>query len=746
MDARPDSPAPTRAARSASAGSAASATARGSGFRADVHGIRALAVTLVVIYHLHLGVPQGGFVGVDAFFVVSGFLITGHLVRELRRDGRVDLPAFWARRARRLIPSALVVIVVAGAVGLAVTPKEDWPRLGSELAASVLYVENWFLASASVDYLAAGASATPFQHFWSLGVEEQFYLVWPLLLLLAWRVLARRRRGTTRAADLDPTDSRAVERDAHRRLRVATLLVALVTAGSLAASIVLTATNPEPAYFWPHTRAWEFGAGALLALTGARLPSRLAVPAALLGWAALIAVGLLLPASVPYPGLAAALPVAATALIIAARAETGAVGRVLRTPPVRALGTLSYTLYLWHWPVGILLPKAVDGAIPAEPLVIAVVSLALAALTHVLVERPVLAPRMRRVRPRVVLAATAGAMVLVLAAPGAGWAAIAGQVADDRGLAGRLAVTQADCFGAAAIAHPEQCALNGDAALGFTPSTLTAEYDISPTWDECQARDDKPVSCVIGVRGGTRVALIGDSHAHHWESALARLAEERGWELHLFVKGGCEFSHIDWSDVDAAEKRRCDAWNQKVDAALADEDPYGLVFTSARADLRGQPVGLAGDAPDTDSGTTDAAALDPDTAAGRTAIADAGYLASWQPLIDRGTTVLGIRDTPAVGTGNRACLDANPDDVGTCEISADRAFAATDRLAAAAASTSGAHELDLTSSLCRDDSCPAVIGNVLVFRDSQHLTATYSATLAPALGRAVDAALESPAP
>lgn len=434
-------PASSVAGRSDSASAAGADTGTRSGFRADVHAIRALAVVLVVAYHLHLGLPTGGFVGVDAFFVVSGFLITGHLVRELRRDGRVDLPAFWARRARRLVPSALVVIVAAGAVGLAVIPREDWPRLGAELAASVAYVENWFLAGASVDYLAAGASATPFQHFWSLGVEEQFYLVWPLLLLLAWRVLARRpgrssRRERAARSETDgpaaaaadaavaaspsistPVAGRLLDRLRRRDpLLIATLLVALVTAASLAASLVLTATNPEPAYFWPHTRAWEFGAGALLALTGARLPRRLAVPGALLGWAALLATGLLLPASIPYPGIAAALPVAATVLVIAARSESGVVGRVIRLAPVRALGTLSYTLYLWHWPIGVLLPKMIELPVWAEATLVAALSLGLAALTHLLVEKPGLSPRMRRLRPRVVLGATAGAMVLVLAA------------------------------------------------------------------------------------------------------------------------------------------------------------------------------------------------------------------------------------------------------------------------------------------------------------------------------------------
>ncbi|NII40002.1 peptidoglycan/LPS O-acetylase OafA/YrhL [Curtobacterium flaccumfaciens] len=674
-------------------------------FRTDVHAVRAVAVVLVLVYHLDVGWLRGGFVGVDAFFVVSGFLITGQLLRRLRDTGRIDLPAFWARRARRLAPAALLVLATTATAAVLLTPREDWPTLGTQLAASALAVENWALAASSTDYLAAGDPSTPFEHFWSLGVEEQFYLLWPLLLLIVWR--AARRPGSRTPATAD---------------RALLVTVVIVIAVSLTCSVVLTTRDPAPAYFWPHTRAWEFGVGALLALSPSATTDAPRVRAALAatGWLGLVACGLLLTPAVPYPGIAAVLPVTATALVIAGRTETGPLGRATRLPPVRWLGRVSYPLYLWHWPVALLLPRALDLPTAARVAATVVLAAGLAHLTTVLVERPVTTGRLAHLRPRVTLAVVAAATALVLVVPAVGWGALTGQLRQDRALAAELSTDGDRCWGAAAIAPGSGCAVAGEPGRGTTPSTMTAAYDVDPTWDDCQAEATDARSCVVGVRGGTRVALIGDSHAHQWSSALIALAERRGWELHLIVKGGCEFSHVRWSDVSAGDDRRCGAWNRAVDRSLATSAPYRLVFTSSRADLRGTPVG------------TDPARSARD-----------GYRASWRPLIDRGARIVAIPDTPAVGSGVQHCVDEHPGDPGACRISTERAFAAGDRLVAAARATPGAVVADMTPSFCADGACPAVIGNVLVYRDSQHLTRTYVTTLVGTLGRRTDAALRA---
>ena len=669
-------------------------------FRADVHAIRAVAVALVVLYHVDFGWFRGGFVGVDAFFVVSGYLITTQLARELQSQGRIDLPRFWARRVRRLAPSALAVLVTVGIAAAVLYPKEDWPKVGGQFAASVAYVENWALAASRTDYLAAGTPSTPFEHFWSLSVEEQFYIGWPVLLLVVWKYVPRKSA-----------------------LR---WVVGAVTGASVVSSIWLTVSDPAAAYFWPHTRAWEFGVGALLALLGPNPGRRFSVPArlrfgtALFGWMGLIGAGVALSARVPYPGIAAAIPVTATTLIIAAGAEDGVIGVMLRWSPVRWLGAISYPLYLWHWPVALLLPRLVELPPPVRIVATVVFALILAQLTHVLIEKRVRSGLLSRYRPATVLAGAAGLMVVLLIVPTAGWAALQSQERRDRDVVSML---RGDgCFGAAA-AWNRSCRLSGDPRQPFTPATLTAAYDIDPTWDKCQAQTTAARSCVVGVRGGTRVALIGDSHAHQWSSVLIQIARARGWELHLYVKGGCDFSRVRWSDVSDTTQRRCAIWNDDVDRSLEAEAPYTLVFTAARADLRGRPVGA-----------------DHDRAAQR------GYRASWDPVITRGATVLAIRDTPAAGTGVQRCLDVNPGAVSRCRLSTGRAFAAKDYLAVAAQRIRGAQVLDLTSSFCRAGWCPAVVGNVLVYRDSQHITRTYANTLTRPLQRTITAALARASP
>lgn len=658
-------------------------------WRGDVHAIRAVAVAMVVAYHLDVGVVRGGFVGVDAFFVVSGFVIANALGRELAARGTISLPSFWSRRVRRLFPSALIVLVASGYASYVLYPREDWPTLGTQFVASVVGIENWALAASRTDYLAQGAPSTPFENFWSLGVEEQFYLLWPLLLLAVWRVARARAR------------------------RVVVVVVVVGSALSFTASAVLA--QSASAYFWPQTRAWEFGVGILLAFGEPvlrrwreRLPATARSVVAASGWGVLVACGLLLTGAVPYPGAVALIPVAGTSLIIAARADSGPLGWGIRWAPIRWLGTVSYPLYLWHWPLVLLIPRVAPLPQPVRAVVVVALSLTLAQATHRLVEQPMMGGRLANTRSRTTFAVAAMAMSAALIAPAVGWAALTSQVQQDTATSARLQADGDRCFGAGALGRDAGCGVNGHPADRFTPSTLTAAFDVDPTWDTCQSTGTAARSCVVGNRGGTRVALIGDSHAHQWSSALIALAKRRNWELHLYVKGGCEFSRVRWDGVSTAERERCAAWNDTVDRSLASEAPYRYVFTSSRADLRGTPTG------------SDPAAQ-----------ARHGYQTSWAPLIRRGATVIALRDTPAAGTGVQGCLDRNP--VATCRISVRRAFGAPDYLFETARATRGTLAVDTAPMFCTRGRCPAVIGNVLVYRDSQHVTRTYISSLTSAL-------------
>jgi peptidoglycan/LPS O-acetylase OafA/YrhL len=249
---------------------AAPASTRGSGFRPDVEGLRAIAVGTVLWFHAGLGGLSGGFAGVDIFFVISGFLITGQLVREVERTGRIALPRFYARRAKRLFPAAATVLVTTAVLTLLFLPKVAWREFGGDIAAAAAYVVNWRLAARSVDYLAEDSTASPVQHFWSLAVEEQYYIIWPVLLL-ALAGLIRARRWPVRTV-------------------MAAGLSAIVIP-SLAWSIYLTQADPARAYFVTTTRLWELGIGALVAV-GATLWTRLAPPlGAAIAWGGLVLIG-----------------------------------------------------------------------------------------------------------------------------------------------------------------------------------------------------------------------------------------------------------------------------------------------------------------------------------------------------------------------------------------------------------------------------------------------------------------------
>jgi peptidoglycan/LPS O-acetylase OafA/YrhL len=341
-------------------------------FRPDVEGLRAVAVTAVVLFHA--GVPglRGGYVGVDVFFVISGFLITSLMLREIAGTGAVSLRRFYARRARRILPASslvLVTVILATYHWLGFLRGDEVARDGVWAA---LFASNFRSAALGVDYLASQAAPSPMQHFWSLAVEEQFYLVWPLAVVLLIRFGHRRWIG---------------------------ICLGVAVAASFAWSV------RSGGYFGPATRAWEIGAGGLLAVFSLRL-------AAPVAWLGLALIGLAVVGfdeSTPFPGYAAALPVLGALLVLAGRGDA-----LLGLAPLRWLGRISYSLYLWHWPVLIILEQAHGGPLSASARTLAVLlSLVLAVLTYFGVEDPIRrSGRLKRSAPL-----TLAVAVLLIAVP-----------------------------------------------------------------------------------------------------------------------------------------------------------------------------------------------------------------------------------------------------------------------------------------------------------------------------------------
>lgn len=665
-------------------------------FLPEVQGLRAVAVLLVLVYHLDADLVPGGYIGVDVFFVISGFLITSLLLREVRSSGAVALGRFYIRRIRRILPAATLVLVTTTIAVVALLPATRLEQAAIELAASAAYAENIVLAQQTVDYLAAEDAPSPVQHFWSLAVEEQFYLLWPLLFV-GWAAL--RGRGRRSSAFL-------------------TGAVGAIMAASFVCSVLITASEPTAAYFVLHTRMWELAIGGALAMALARgsVPDALRGP---LGWAGLAAIGaaaLCYNSQTVFPGYAAALPVLGSAAVIAAGRGSGRfeAGRLLSTGPARFVGDISYSLYLWHWPL-IVITLGVTNATELPPLtavLLAAVSILLAWVTKIVVEDPVRERGLLNTGRSAAAFALAGTVV-VASAGGAVYA----QVQQERATPFDPSLH----VGPQALESGEP--LQSQVTDPLYPSIVTAADDLPDLYsDGCQSTvaETRPTPCVYGPDDAdTTVALVGDSHAAHWSPALQEVAEERGWRLYTFTKSSCAFT-AELITRGGGPYHECQEWNEHVVAELEEIAP-AIVFTSSRA--RARPYGVN------------------DAASARERMAE-GMARLWSRLEDSGSTVVALRDTPETRPRIVECIDLHPDSLDPCAKDRDEALGADDpQLIAAADDETDALVVDLNDRFCAEDSCPAVIGNVIVYRDSHHVTATYSRLLADELSARIDAVL-----
>jgi peptidoglycan/LPS O-acetylase OafA/YrhL len=681
-------------------------------FLSHLQGLRAIAVLLVVVYHFWPGRLQGGYIGVDVFFVISGFLITAQLARELERSGRIALPAFYAKRVRRLLPAAVTVLIFSALATLFILPLSSLGENLREIVASTFYVENWALAANSVDYLAAANEATLVQHYWSLSLEEQFYLIWPLMLLGASWLGVRFASG--------------------RRWNALFAVVVAVSILSLVFSIVYTQTNAAQAFFVTFTRMWEFGAGAVLALLPRLRPTR-AWLSNLLGYggiAIVLGCGYFYDKATPFPGYAAVLPVVGTMAIILAshQARWYDAGRVLSLRPVSFIGDISYSLYLWHWPLIIIAPFVPGwGLSTINRLVLFALCFVIAWLTKKFVEDPTRAftPLVRR-RPR----ATFGFMIAAMAVVSlvVGVTSVVQQPKYDAAAAELRSTleTLPDCFGAASggtdgLAPIEACS-NPALADQIIPSPGFGNAD-RPQHPECLVtlNDSTLTSCEFGDTtsdAAPRVAIIGDSHAYSLLDPIIELAETNGWHLTTYLKGACPWSTTPIAGGDAFAAS-CADWRAGLDDELASVAGYDVIFTAALADHT----------------------LDADGSAA--AAESAGFVEAWSPRLEQGTPVVTLVDNPSWETDPNKCLRISA--AADCTEPREEALGEVDPLASAsaelAAGGSDVTILDFSETYCDADDCFPVIGGANVYRDQDHLTRTFAFTLAPFIESAIDAAL-----
>ncbi|HEY4130626.1 MAG TPA: acyltransferase family protein, partial [Gemmatimonadaceae bacterium] len=657
-------------------------------FRPDIEGLRAVAILLVVLYHAGWRWMSAGYLGVDVFFVLSGFLITGILIDEVAKTGRVSLTKFWARRARRLLPAATCVVLVVLVVDALITSPFQQIVYAHSARAFAVYASNVLFALRGVNYFAPDLTRNPLVHTWSLSVEEQFYLFFaPLVLLLAlWAGRDNRVRF-------------------YRRFEIVAVAVSVI---SFVGCLALLERNWVIAFYSLPSRAWEFGLGAMTTVATRRIESQrgdtlastsavsnIVAVAALI---ALVAISATLGDSTAHPGWVTLIPTLATVGLILTGAAGTVVGQALSTRPMRAIGRLSYSWYLWHWPCLVWLREVVPNPSLGLNLAVAVASLAPAALTYWLIESPIrFSKRLQRLPVQTVVGAVAVAIITFAAST----------------LASHRATTT--------LASPRFAAIT-EAATNLAPVfTNGCNLDVP---------DVRFGRCTFGPGSNdTTIVLIGDSHAAHWFPTLLSIADARGWRLASFTKSACPAVSVTVvSRALGRDYRECDAWREVMFARIDSLKPAIVILASYgdkyELSVDGKRRAMEGAAPPYE-------------------IWKAALQRSVTRLAGSGARVIVLQDTPHPGFSVPDCLAKHVDQPTACTFEASRAvdpkLVDTERAAVdGVASAAYIRTFDL---FCDASQCPAERDGVVRYQDDHHISAKFATSLAPELSKRITATL-----
>jgi len=515
---------------------AASAREAHGWFRGDITGLRTLAIVPVVAFHAGIPGLNGGFIGVDIFYVISGFLITTNLLREANDTGRIGLLNFWGKRIRRLAPAATLMVLVTLLLTLVLISPLRWRAIGEQAGAAVLNISNFLFASQSTDYFAADLAApSPLLHTWSLGVEEQFYLVWPVLIAIAVAIAVR------------------------RRLHIKTILAVLfsvIVVGSFLLSLFWTTAEPQWAFYLLPARAWEFAAAGLLALVAAKGFGSAAVRAGMTWAGIVVLVGgvLFLPQDVPFPGTAALVPVIGTLLVLVGGiripgTEKSSGVRLLEARPMQWIGNVSYSWYLWHWPFIILATYALQSESVWLKTAASILSLGVGALTYYYVENPI---RFSRKLQSSIVKTFAFLVVGIVLVGGAG-----------------IVTSQAGT----AVARP------------YAKTLIGAKHGPSAQCTVEKAPGGQAL-CVLGDRDSTEtVVLVGDSHANQWRVTLGAAAAEQGIRLVVRAQNACSAIAITTADTNGNVSSSCPTFQKGTLAVIRDVKPRAVILAQAEGYL-----------------------------------------------------------------------------------------------------------------------------------------------------------------
>lgn len=633
-------------------------------FRDDIQGLRALAVMLVVIYHSGIDLFPGGYIGVDVFFVISGFLIAGSLIRELETSGTISLLNFYARRARRLLPAAVFVLIVVIVVFRSYYSPLELKQFSSSAIATATYLSNFWFAHLATDYLAHNSNPNPLLHTWSLSVEEQFYFIWPFLLLAFYKIASE---GKTRS------------------LIAGTIVISLV---SFIGSVALTSYAQPWAFFICLTRFWEFGLGALTAVyLQKRNISSLAASniGASLGLMLIIVPAFTFSSSTPFPSGWALVPVTGTCLLLlfVSRVNTAYFYNIFANTYTKFIGDISYSLYLWHWPVFVLL--AILGLSNTLSMQVAgvLISIVLAIATYYAVENPIRFAPIFSKGPSFsfILAGSLTCLALIC------------------GYGTRLEATKG-------LQEPVQ------KRLREVRSTLPQIYA-----DDCHASffATEAIPCEYGSPEATKtIVLFGDSHAAHWFPALHTIALNHNWRLITFTKSSCpSIAFEPFANHLGRQYTECTTWRNEVFEKLKIIQPDKIIISNSYDYARAE--GMTADAWSTATTKT------------------------LEQIENSSGELFFIRDTPKLVFDAPTCLSRaywqgkNPQEICSYNIADTMLTRINTAEIAAIKLTPTAQRVDLTDAICNEKLCQVEREPHVLFADDNHLTVEFVKSLVPKL-------------
>ncbi|MCI9889262.1 acyltransferase [Micrococcales bacterium 31B] len=661
-------------------------------FRPDIQGLRAFAVVAVLVYHFFPDALPGGFVGVDIFFGISGYLITSLLIAEAGTHGRIALTSFYARRIRRLLPAALATLAATVCASALLDGPLRLRDTIADAAWAAAYLANFRAAEATEGYFAVG-DPSPLQHFWSLAVEEQFYLIWPVLVAMAF---VRTRPG-----------------------RVLAITLGVLVAGSLLASVLLTEAGSPHAYFSIFTRAWQLALGALgaayVTFVKTELSRRAALVAQGLGLSLMVGSVFVLTGDMAFPGWIAAIPTLGVVLALVGGSghRDTPLDRVSRRGPVRLVGDASYSLYLWHWPVLILGIAAFgrDGA--GERAALLAISVLLGWGSYALIERPTLRGLARRT-PRAVV--TGG----VLLTGALAWVALigvhtvpqsSGVVAVDGTREATVTLVQEGRLKTFALSG----SIVAPASAGVPANASTRLVDLSDDLSPVFRNGCYVVTLVVcpggDPEGTTTIVLAGDSQVGHWWPAFDAAARSHGWKLYIVGKNGCPITRLPITMGDDSHDAwlECDLWRPEAERTVLSLDPDIIVYANNAAWYPSK-AGLAD-------------------------VTDTEWVGGIAPVLDAFTErsqVLYLGQYPQLAQDPSVCLDEHVTDVAACATPlAQAAPARWERVNRELASRPHVYYADLGAVICPSGTCSPMSGRDFIYRDAEHMTNTFNLSLAP---------------